>query len=713
MTVMILINVLLSVIIRAADIPIYFDTVGTIAATALGGPVPGILTAFLSNAVNFFFDGESIFYAPLNMIIALISSGFFGEYAAYRRSMKKSASKNPSGGQKKIIDHVLLTIVFVLIGGGLGSLISWFLNGAPSDSPMIAGFVSFLTNRLHLSAFGSHVVSSIIVDIPDKAISLCLALLIIKITPKKIKEAVRAVTWRQKPLSFDIQKKVIKKLKGRMSIAVRINLIVILSLVIMTITSLFFSALRFKNNTIETLSGDAMQVAYLAASEIEPNMVDVYLRQGERTFGYSRVKERLETIKQSSSNIAFLYVYKITQDGCQVIFDLDTVLSDGSFVEGDPPGTVVPFEKAYESYTDKLLAGEMIPAIKIEDEYGSFYAVYYPVYDRNGKCVCYAISNVETRVADDLIEQYVGRTSLLFIGFLTLVIAISVLTTRYHIVMPIMGMTVYADEMAGARRGKIQESFEKIDELDIRTGDEVELLYRSFRKMTGDLVDNLNENRARSEAVSKMQGVLLMTIADMVENRDANTGAHVVKTAAYVGIILNGLKRNGYYAEKLNDKYMRDVEVSAPLHDVGKISISDSILNKPGKLTPEEYEIMKTHTTAGKAILENAISLMEGGNELKEARNMAAYHHERWDGKGYPEGLHGQVIPLSARIMAVADVFDGVSSSRVYKKSSSFDEAMKVIADGAGTQFDPKIVEVFVESSEEVKKIYRKYQEKA
>jgi response regulator RpfG family c-di-GMP phosphodiesterase len=193
----------------------------------------------------------------------------------------------------------------------------------------------------------------------------------------------------------------------------------------------------------------------------------------------------------------------------------------------------------------------------------------------------------------------------------------------------------------------------------------------------------------------------------MVESRDQNTGEHVRKTAAYTGVIMRQLKKDHIYEDQLTDEYIQDVMNSAPLHDVGKIQVPDSILNKPGKLTDEEFAIMKTHTSAGADIITSAMDMVsEGGSTyLKEARNLAKYHHEKWNGMGYPEGLKGEAIPLSARIMAVADVFDALVSKRSYKDGFPFEKAMGIIQEGIGNHFDPNVAGAFIEASDEVRTI--------
>ena len=295
--------------------------------------------------------------------------------------------------------------------------------------------------------------------------------------------------------------------------------------------------------------------------------------------------------------------------------------------------------------------------------------------------------------------------------FTIVITVIFVGLSEYYIVYPIARLTDSARDFIRSigDQKAIDESVKKLAAIEVHSDNEIGELYATVSKMEADMADQYRDIRRYSENVMKMQDGLIVLIADMVENRDSDTGAHIQKTASYVQIILDGLKRKGYYTEQLTPQYAEYVVKSAPLHDTGKIKIPDRILNKPGRFTPEEFEIMKTHATLGKEIIDKAISTVEGESYLSEARNMAAYHHERWDGKGYPDGLKEEEIPLSARIMAVADVFDALTSKRVYKPAFAMDTALEMIREGMGTQFDPKCVEVFWEAVPEIEAVLKKY----
>ncbi|MCM1254450.1 MAG: HD-GYP domain-containing protein [Clostridium sp.] len=204
-----------------------------------------------------------------------------------------------------------------------------------------------------------------------------------------------------------------------------------------------------------------------------------------------------------------------------------------------------------------------------------------------------------------------------------------------------------------------------------------------------------NKRSFYHEQVSNMQSGMITFMAEVVENRDDNTGGHIRRTAEYVECIAKELKRRGMYGDVLTDRYLNDMVVAAPLHDIGKIHIPDAVLNKPGKLTDEEFEIMKTHTTAGEELLTHAKEELGESKYLNTALEMAAYHHEWWNGKGYPYGISGEEIPLCARIMAVADVFDALTSKRCYKNAMPLEKAYAIIREETGTHFDPTVVEAF------------------
>lgn len=208
-----------------------------------------------------------------------------------------------------------------------------------------------------------------------------------------------------------------------------------------------------------------------------------------------------------------------------------------------------------------------------------------------------------------------------------------------------------------------------------------------------------------------MQTHIITTMADIIENRDESTGGHIKRTARYVEILAKELQKRSKYSKILTDRYISDMVMAAPLHDIGKIHISDAVLNKPGKLTDEEFALMKTHTTAGRELLEKARGDLGDIHYLNIAIEMAAYHHEWENGNGYPYGVTSEEIPLCAKILAVADVFDALTSKRCYKAAMPFEKASSIIREERGTHFDEDVVDAFIVASEKIAAAMREFDE--
>jgi len=214
---------------------------------------------------------------------------------------------------------------------------------------------------------------------------------------------------------------------------------------------------------------------------------------------------------------------------------------------------------------------------------------------------------------------------------------------------------------------------------------------------TAKIIEQTETLKHRTEKLLRLQNSMVSVLATMVENRDKLTGEHIVRTTEYLKILLNAMAERGVYSEEMKNWNLDVVISSARLHDLGKIVVTDLILNKPEKLTSEEFEIIKIHAAEGEKIIDDIIC--ESGDEafLQNAKLFAGYHHERWDGMGYPRGLKGMEIPLQGRIMAVADVYDALMSDRPYKKAYTHEKAVEIIIENKGKQFDPRIADVFYE----------------
>ncbi|HKM28967.1 MAG TPA: HD domain-containing phosphohydrolase [Anaerovoracaceae bacterium] len=217
----------------------------------------------------------------------------------------------------------------------------------------------------------------------------------------------------------------------------------------------------------------------------------------------------------------------------------------------------------------------------------------------------------------------------------------------------------------------------------------------------------MNQEDPAKGALSHYHDEMVMGFATLIENKDDSTGEHVRRTTMYVKLLEEELLARGYYKDILTKDYRNNLQMAAPMHDIGKIAIPDAILQKPGKLTDEEFEKMKLHTVKGGQIIQETFGNMGDEQYRNIAYEVALHHHEKWNGRGYPDGLKGEGIPLCARIMAVADVFDAVSEKRCYRDALPLDECFAIIEEGVGTDFDPIIAGVFLKCREKIEKEFR------
>ncbi len=665
LAVTIAINIVLNRLVKSFGSSLYLDSVGTMLAAILGGNFPGVIVGYLTNIINLTADHTNLYYASISVLIAV---------ATYAFAKKGFFDK---------IWRALITIpVLAFIGGVLGSVLTYYIFG--SD-------VNIWNNFL--------------LDVIDKAITVVVVFAVVKLLPEKFKKSLFLSAWQQRPLT-DSEFAEIKEHKTK-GLTLRRKITIVLTVVMVLVSSITIIISYFLYNSFAIAEHKSLgtNIARLAADIIDPEKVDSFLAEGENAEGYAEIRQHLHTIISNHSDIQYIYAYKIMEDGCHVVFDID---ADG--VTESAPGEIIPFDESFSEYIPTLLAGNDIDPIISDDTYGWLLTNYEPVRDSKGKTVCYAATDIsmdEIRV-DEVI--FLAKLLSLFVGLFVLALAFCMWAAKYSIVFPLNAMTVASADFTYKSHEDRMMSVDRIENLGIRTKDEVENLYESLAKTIAETVSYMENLREKSVQLTKIQNGLIYVLADLVESRDKNTGDHVRKTTAFTHAILTFMHDDGLYPEIVTKDYINAVSNSAPLHDVGKIKISDVILNKPARLDDDEFEIMKTHTREGGKIIDTAMELVANPGYLSEAKNLALYHHEKWDGSGYPEKLSGDQIPVSARVMAIADVFDALLSKRSYKAPFSFEDAVNIIKEGSGKHFDPNIVRIFLAHLDEIRDIAEEHE---
>ncbi len=677
-----LINLAGAALLRRTGFLLFSDLAGTVIAAALGGYIPGVAVGLLTALIRGIGDFNYVYYAAVNVLTAL-SAAFLADKGRLRR----------------VPGAVLFLVCVPLFSAALKAALDCFLiplsDGLPSSALALR-----IAESTSLSLSPASFAAEFLIALAPSAANAALALAVICLLPARLRDNMRFKGWQQAPLSSEsVREAGLLNIRG-VSLRAKLLLLVVISSICIAAAATAASMLLYRRFSIENHTQLGIGAAGLAAGIIDAERVDEYIELGDSAEGYAESKKMLADIRSEIPDIEYLYVYKIMEDGCHVVFDIDT-----EDVPGSEPGEVVPFDESFLPYLPDLLAGRVIEPIISDDSYGWLLTAYHPVYDSSGVCRCYAAADISMNRLASEERGFIIREVLLFLGFFILILAAALWLVKYNIIFPVNTMAIAAGAFAFNSEEARADSVERIKALKIRTGDEIENLYHAFVKTSEESMEYVAEVRKKTETITHMQNGLILVLAELVESRDKCTGDHIRKTAAYARIIMEELRREGKYSSQLNDDFIDSVINSAPLHDIGKIKVPDFVLNKPGKLDDSEFDIMKNHAADGREIIDQAISIVSEPGYLDEAKNLAGYHHERWDGSGYPTGLAAESIPLSARIMAVADVFDALISRRSYKEGLPFETAMDIIRDGSGSHFDPVVAQAFINASDEVRRV--------
>lgn len=684
-----LLNVIPAKIALALGLPLYLDCLGTVLTAMLGGYLPAVVVGFAVNVINGIAEPVAMYYGVLSVLIAISATLFF-RWGFFKKAWK----------------ILIVIFTFALIGGGLGSIFTYALYGFNFGEGISAPFSIAFHDVMHWDRFTSQLLADFVIDVFDKSIIVICAALLFHFIPQRHKDELKKIY--NDPSSNAMNRMV------KYSLLNKVVMIVMLAEILLGGLASTIGFFLYRDNSIKNFISDGKGVTEAASVAIDAEKVDDYITKGYEVEGYQKIKDMLERIRSSFPQTKYLYVYRIEKDGCHVVFDLDV---DGE--PGNDPGSVVAFDESFMPYLPTLLEGGEIEPIISDDQYGWLLTVYRPLRNAAGKTVAYVAADIsmESIVRDE--TMFFIKLLSLFFGLSIIIMSIIIEIMKRGVVIPVNKMSLAAYKYSldiGLASGidmeteavdldGIQTSANRIGKIGISTNDEIGMLYDSFNGMAQSSFEFIKQVQEQNDRIRRMQELIIMEFAEMVEARDKSTGDHIKKTAEYVEAIAKELQAEGKFKGILTDAYIHKLKRAAPLHDIGKIAVSDLILNKNGKLTDEEFAIMKSHTTEGGKILKKIVA--DAGdtfdvNYLTESIEMASFHHEKWDGSGYPTHIKGDEIPLSARIMAVADVFDALIAERVYKKGFSYEKAMSIITEGAGKHFDPDVVEAFTKISEKL-----------
>lgn len=381
-------------------------------------------------------------------------------------------------------------------------------------------------------------------------------------------------------------------------------------------------------------------------------------------------------------NLKYLYVYipDFKNDKLTMIFDLGEISKEN--IKNRDLGAVVPW-KITKVEKDTFYGIDDKKTTETDNKFGHVITKYATVYDDQNK----PIALVGVDLSFEKVNSKIKTTFLRGLAFIILgLLAIYLVLIFYLEQVFIKPVMLISSKM----NNFIKENKPGYEPLKIDSDDELASMADSFNRMAADINSYVKK-------LSETQMETIFSLAKLAQSRDDDTGKHLERVQQYCYVLAEKLSQDSPYSNLIDYTFINNIVSASALHDIGKVGIADAILLKPGRLTPEEFAEMKKHTTIGEQTLQEVHSKFGKNSFIEMGMLIAKYHHERWDGNGYPEGLKGEEIPLAARIMAIADVYDALGTKRVYKDAFPQEKCIEIIKEGSGTQFDSVIVDAFLE----------------
>ncbi|MBR4151823.1 MAG: GGDEF domain-containing protein [Selenomonadaceae bacterium] len=482
-----LMNLLGSFLVKIFNLPVFLDTSGTIFIAALGGYMPGITIGFLTNLFKSFFDPIQMYFCSVSVLIAILTTYFARK--GFFNDLRKA---------------LILVPMLTLLVGGCAILIEFFVE-TTSFLQMVGTFqLNFVENLLY--------------EFLDKTVSIMLAFALVQKVPAPIKRSFRLLGQRQAPLSDEIRAEVYKENDLlTASLRTKMLLILMLSAFFVSFSIAVISCLLFRSATVNDRIKAVDGIVSVVLNELEPSKIDDYIKYGRDSKDYRDVEQKLYGIKNSSIEVKFLYVYRFTEEGCQVIFDINT-----ANLTGDKPGTFIDFEPSVLKYKDDLIIGRPIPPIITDDKYGYLMTLYKPLYDNVGKCQCYAAVDFSMDTLTEYTQSFIAQLLILFAGCFVFIFVLGLWFVDNNIVMPLNTMAYCAKNVSYDNPDERKKSIERIKSLKIKTGDEIENLYAALIQSSDNISKYLESLQIAKIQVENMK--VKVYAMDELANTDSLTG---------------------------------------------------------------------------------------------------------------------------------------------------------------------------------------------